>query len=209
MSDPDLHAAYALRSPEDCLRLYREWSDSYDSGFAAEMEYRLPAHVAAVFLAAGGTGPVLDVGAGTGLLAERLRAGGFADEIDGIDLSPEMLERARAKAIYRRLVEADVTQPLPVAGGYGGIVSSGTFTHGHVGPSALPHLVAAAAPGGLIALSINTRVFSEQGFDRALERLDHVADLRLIEVAIYGEGAAARDLAHANDRAQIALLRRV
>jgi hypothetical protein len=41
------------------------------------MEYRLPAHVAAAFVSAGGTGPVLDVGAGTGLLAEALRAQGF------------------------------------------------------------------------------------------------------------------------------------
>ena len=36
-----------------------------------EMQYLLPAHVAAAFMGARGQGPVLDVGAGTGLLAER------------------------------------------------------------------------------------------------------------------------------------------
>ena len=152
MTDPDLHAAFALQSPEDCLRLYRDWAASYDAGFAAGMEYRLPAHVAGAFLAAGGAGPVLDVGAGTGLLVEALRSLGFSGPVDGIDLSPEMLDRARDKGIYRALVQADVTQPLPMAGGYRGVVSSGTFTHDHVGPQALGPMLAVAATGALFAL---------------------------------------------------------
>ena len=40
MTEPDLHAAFALRTPEDCLRLYRDWAESYDAGFAAEMDER-------------------------------------------------------------------------------------------------------------------------------------------------------------------------
>ena len=78
MTDPDLSGALTLNSPEACLAHYRAWADSYDSGFAEGMDYLLPAHVAAAFLAAGGGSPVLDVGAGTGLLAERLREMGQA-----------------------------------------------------------------------------------------------------------------------------------
>jgi SAM-dependent methyltransferase len=208
MQDPDLHAAFALRTPEDCLRLYRDWAASYDAGFAADMEYRLPAHVAGAFLAAGGTGPVLDVGAGTGLLAAALREMGFAGEIDGIDLSPEMLEKARAKCIYRHLIEADVTRPLPVPGGYRGIVSSGTFTHGHVGPEALDPMLAVAAQGACFALSINLRVWQAAGFDRALAALGPRTEaLQLVEVPIYGAAAAALDPDHAADRAYVAVFR--
>jgi SAM-dependent methyltransferase len=205
----DLNRAFALRSADDCRALYDAWAASYDAGFAEGMDYRLPAHVAAAFLAAGGTGPVLDVGAGTGLLAAALRAQGLDGDIDGIDLSPAMLAAAGAKRLYRALVAADVTRPLTLAGRYRGIVSSGTFTQGHVGPEALPHLVAVAEPGAQVALSINARVFAAQGFDRALERLEGIAGRRLIEVPIYGAAAAARDPAHAADRALIALFRRV
>ena len=44
-------------------------------------------------------------------------------------------------------------------GGYRGIVSSGTFTRGHVGPEALPHLLAVAEAGAQFALSINAAVY--------------------------------------------------
>lgn len=205
----DLDDAFALRSPEDCLRLYRDWSRSYDAGFASEMQYLLPAHVAAAFVAAGGRGPVLDVGAGTGLLAEALRGQGFAGEIDGIDLTPEMLAKAGEKGVYRTLVEADVTRALPLEGGYRGIVSSGTFTHGHVGPEAFGPMLAVAAPGALFALSINAGVYATRGFDAALEGLEGIADLRLIEVEVYGPAARALGAAHADDRAMIALFRKV
>lgn len=201
----DLDKAYALNGPEDCARLYADWAASYDAGFAADMDYRLPAHVAAAFLAHGGSaGPVLDVGAGTGLLAAALRDQGLTADIDGIDLSPDMLARAAEKRLYRQLFAADVTQALALHRRYGGIVSSGTFTHGHVGPGALDHLEAVATPGALFALSINAGVYRDKGFDRALAQRP---DVRLIEVAIYGPGARQGTAGHADDRALIALWR--
>ena len=75
--DTALTGALTLTGPEACLAHYRDWAASYDTGFAEEMQYLLPAHVAAAFIATGASGPVLDVGAGTGLLAERLRDMGY------------------------------------------------------------------------------------------------------------------------------------
>jgi SAM-dependent methyltransferase len=209
MSEPDLHAAFALRTPGDCLRLYRDWAASYDAGFAAGMDYRLPAHVAAAFLAGGGTGPVLDVGAGTGLVGAALRALGFTGQIDGVDLSPQMLDQAREKQVYRDLFEADITRPLPLPGGYTGVVSSGTFTHGHVGPEAFGPMLAVAASGALFALSVNLRVWAAAGFEPALAALaGQLRDMQRIEVAIYGAAAARLDPDHAGDRAMIVLFRK-
>jgi SAM-dependent methyltransferase len=48
-----------------------------------------------------------DLGCGTGRTAVWLRQQGVA-EIDGVDLTPEMLALARAKGVHRRLVEGDV-----------------------------------------------------------------------------------------------------
>lgn len=212
MSEPDLSSALTLTGPEACLAHYRAWARSYDSGFARDMDYLLPAHVAAAFLAAGGGSPVLDVGAGTGLLAERLQDMGQTGPIDAVDFSSEMLERAAGKGIYRNLTRADITRPIPLTRQYGGIVSSGTFTAGHVGPEALPHLLALALPGAQFALSINLRVWTAQGFDTALAGLQEqgaITGLQLLEVQVYGAGALALDRDHATDRAQVALFRAV
>lgn len=210
MSEPDLNGALTLTGPEACLAHYRAWAESYDSGFAKDMAYLLPAHVAAAFRAAGGGGPVLDVGAGTGLLAESLREMGQESPVDAVDFSAEMLARAGGKGIYRSLTRADITQPIPLPRQYGGIVSSGTFTAGHVGPEALPHLLALALPGAQFALSVNMRVWQAMGFDRAIAGLQErggIVGLQMIEVEVYGAKAAQVDPSHAGDRAQVVLFR--
>jgi SAM-dependent methyltransferase len=124
----DLDDAYALKTPEDSVALYRDFAATYDEGFVADTGYVYPREVARVFLEQAGPNdrPVLDIGAGTGLLAERL--GGIVT--DGIDISAEMLEKAAAKGLYRNRIVADLTKPLEIADSvYGGLISSGTFTH--------------------------------------------------------------------------------
>lgn len=206
--DQGLKGALGLTGPEACLAYYRDWAANYDAGFAVDMQYLLPAHVAAAFMGTHAGGPVLDVGAGTGLLAERLRGMGFDGEIDAVDFSPEMLARAGEKRLYSGLFRADITQSLALPRRYAGIVSSGTFTAGHVGPEALPNLLDIALPGAQFALSINRRVWTAAGFDRTLDDLTvagRIAGLQLIEVEVYGAAAAVLDAEHAADRALIAL----
>ena len=197
---PNLKRAYALRSPEECLRLYANWAGSYDAEFAEAQGYVLPAQVAEAFVAAEApAGAVMDVGAGTGLVPQALRGCGFAGAIDGLDISAEMLAVARAKGVYRALRVADVTQPLPAGcGPYAGIVSAGTFTHGHVGPAGLPPLLDVAAPGAVMVLSVNLGVWEAKGFPAALEALAaRIAEVAHLDVPIYGatdggDGGTAR-----------------
>lgn len=206
MEDPDVDAAYSLKTPEDSVRLYRDWSESYDESFAVAQGYRLPAVVAEAFAAAGGAGPLLDVGAGTGLLAARLGELGVGP-VDAADISPEMLAQAGAKGLYRATHVLDLTKPLPLPdAAYNGITSSGTFTHGHVGPDALGELLRIAAPGALFALSINAGVYENAGFAAKFIALDRIiAELTLTDVAIYGPEAAPE---HRGDRALIATFRK-
>ncbi len=150
---------------------------------------------------------MLDVGAGTGLLAAALRGLGHRGAIDALDLSVQMLARAGEKSLYRALVEADLTAPLPAIGPYAGIVSSGTFTHGHVGPAALAGLLARAAPGAVVAMSVNAGIWATQGWEAVLAALPiHALDLQ--DVAIYGQSALSLDPSHAADRALIVTFRR-
>lgn len=194
----DLDGAYALRTPEDNRRYYAAWAATYDTDFAGKLAYRTPRLAARAFVAAGGVGPVLDVGAGTGLVGVALAAEGVGP-VDGIDLSPEMLEKAGKKGCYRHLLQADLTAPLPVFPCvYNGMTSAGTFTHGHLGPDVLAPLLAVLAPGAVLAFTVHEAVWERLDFAGVLAKLP-VRDLRTERVAIYGPEAEGE--AHACDHA--------
>ncbi|MEP1329455.1 class I SAM-dependent methyltransferase [Pseudophaeobacter sp.] len=205
---PDLAAAYDLASLSGTKRLYAEWAKTYDRGFATEEKYLLPQRTAQAFVTVGGKGPVLDAGAGTGLCAEELIRLGIC-EIDATDISPEMLARARQKNLYRSTIEADLLAGIPVPdGSYRGVISSGTFTHGHIGPEALENLLRAGASRAQFALSINAKFYHKAGFAEAFDRMlaqGQITDLALPEVAIYGSGATGE---HQHDTALIALFKK-
>jgi SAM-dependent methyltransferase len=206
MSDdaPDLNAAYALESPQDSKRLYAEWAGDYDQSFAAREDYQLHIHTARAFVAAGGQGSVLDVGAGTGLCGAVLADLGVGP-IDTTDISAEMLDRAMRKDIYRDAIEADINKGIPVPpDSYSGIVSSGTFTTGHVGPDAIDALLRVARHGAQFALSINAKHYESEGFSTKLDGLaqGQIAGIELKKTRIYGDLATGD---HLDDLAFIVL----
>ena len=206
--DELLAAAYALDSPEANRALYARWAGTYDSGFIVDSRYRYHEQVAAVFAAhaLGRIGPadvVVDIGCGTGLGGHAVHRH-RAITIDGVDISPEMLEQAAAKRhgglpVYRSLIEADLTQPLDISDGtYAAAMSVGTFTHGHVGPEALTEVLRIVRPGGRAVIGINAAHFATAGFGAALEQLagtGRITDVRLVDAPIY-EGADMDDPDH-------------
>jgi SAM-dependent methyltransferase len=58
-----------------------------------------------------------DLGCGTGRTGTWLKSKGVA-EVDGVDLTPEMLAVARSSGMYRRLIEAEVSDTGLPAGSY-------------------------------------------------------------------------------------------
>lgn len=210
MSDKqNLDGAYALETPEDSVRLYRGWAETYDTEFAARHGYRIPDQVAGTFRDAGGAGPVLDIGAGTGLVAAALSTACPGTEVDGIDISQEMLDVAGAKGLYRARLCADLTRPLEIPDqSYGGFTSAGTFTHGHVGPVCLPELMRVARPGALFVVSIKEDVFDAARFGSAFARLvadSAITPLRFRHIRYYEEGAEHE---HADDTGLLAIFNR-
>ncbi len=203
-----LDEAYAVDGPEENRRLYARWADTYEETFVAATRYVYHRRVAEIFCAgfSPARGPVLDVGCGTGVVGMELRRACVTD-LDGIDISPEMLARAAAKteagdAVYRRLIEADLTGPIAVASDqYAGIVSAGAFTHGHLGPEVLGELIRIAAPGAHCAVGINSAHFEELGFRDHLDRLRHsgaIGPYDLVDTLIYegATGANPDDVGH-------------
>jgi predicted TPR repeat methyltransferase len=187
---PDLEAAYDLQTPDDSRRLYRDWAETYDQNFVAAKAYEYPARIAEIFDQRCGVGPVLDVGCGTGAVAEALSA----RPVDGVDISPEMLGAAEAKGLYRALFETNLmAEPDLPQRAYRGVVSAGTFTHGHVGPEALITLTHTAEAGALFVIGVNAEVFARAEFQRILDQLlatNLITDLELVKGRIYGAEAS-------------------
>jgi len=197
MSDHNLERAYSISGPSDARALYDDWASSYDSSFGERHGYIAPREVARVFRSLDQDNtPVLDIGAGTGLLAEHLRD----QVVDGIDISQAMLTQAAAKGLYRNHICADLTQTLPMANAtYGGFVSSGTFTHGHVGPEVFPELLRVAQTGALFVCGVIPPVFDGSGFGSRLALMvahKMISPVDFHDISIY-ENA---DHDHANDR---------
>jgi ubiquinone/menaquinone biosynthesis C-methylase UbiE len=161
-----LNDAYSLKTPEDSIKLYKKWAKTYDEEFALSSDYLSPQKISDFFIkhSKDTDTPILDVGAGTGLVGEFLSIKG-KKEIIGIDISSEMLHQAKLKECYSSLIEADITKKIPLKeNSLGAVVSAGTFTHGHVGPEAFDELLRITKPGGLFVLSINSKVFIKGGF---------------------------------------------
>ena len=89
--------------------LFDQFSADYDARMLVSLAYRAPDILRDLFaLVAGGRDgvDVLDLGCGTGLAGAA-----FADvaaRIDGIDLSPQMIAKARARGLYADLAVADI-----------------------------------------------------------------------------------------------------
>ena len=210
-----LREAYSVETADDNRALYEGWAPTYESGFIEYMGYVYHRTVADLFVAHRGndSGAVLDIGCGTGIVGEELRRRNVS-AVDGVDISPAMLEQARAKTttdgdpVFGELMAADLNETLPIPSShYSGVISAGTFTHGHVGPEAFDELLRVAQPGALFALGINAEHFSNRGFGTKFDALVEQGAIsvpEVIDVAIY-EGSA--DAEHANDRALITIFR--
>lgn len=181
---PVLDRIYNLSGePEECRDAYKDWAKTYDADTVDGLNYVGPAiaadRLAAMDIDRGAR--VLDAGCGTGLAGAELKTRGFK-AIDGMDLSPEMLDVAREKKAYADLREADMTKPLPYEDdAYEAIICVGTFTHCHVGPKGFDELVRITRPGGPIVATVHEEIWDAEGFPQHLSRLEREGAIKLIE----------------------------
>lgn len=191
---------YLLTTSAEQRTYYNATATTYDEEFAKATRYDYPARVAHVFMAVAGAADTLivDIGCGTGLLGQALARLRSDVIIDGLDLSTGMLALARATGAYRRVREADLQVGVPdLRATYGAIVSSGTFTLGHLGLEALEPVIDLGRPSALFVLGVNRRHFQTQDFPVALDRLvgrGQIGGWHSIRVPIYGDPLPVDDI---------------
>jgi len=167
-----LGAVYEAKQPEQLAKLYDGWADTYEEEMA-RAGYRHPTICAALFArhVPRGATPILDAGAGTGLLGEWLQLLGYP-HVEALDLSEGMLAKAAAKGVYAAVHRIALGGPLPFADEhFAAVVSAGVFTTGHVGSESLDELIRICRPGGAIVLTVKNTLW-EEGFAVQIGKLE-------------------------------------
>ncbi len=144
--------------PELVAKLFDQYAESFDRSLVQELKYQGPWLIEeAVRTARAGADPsarleILDLGCGTGLAATQLR--GLASAIDGVDISRAMIDKARARGVYRRVAVADLMEVLKRhVAAYDLLVAADVFTYfGDLAP-AMTAAYATLRPGGLFAFT--------------------------------------------------------
>lgn len=168
---------------EELESAYNEWAESYDHDLIDKMGYVAPFAASRLLtdyidnIAA----YILDAGCGTGLVGEFLLREGY-ENLEGLDYSRTMLEKAAQKKIYRNLSQGDLTGPLAIPNDtYDAIISVGTFTCGHVGPEAFNELIRITKPRGYICFTVREEAWKEDRYREKIEYLQNDGVWTLLE----------------------------
>jgi predicted TPR repeat methyltransferase len=98
------------KAPDAYVRqLFDDYAETFDAALVDKLGYRAPEILAQALgrVLVRKTGlDVLDAGCGTGLAAPVLRP--LARTLDGVDLAPAMVDKARARAVYDHLEAGDL-----------------------------------------------------------------------------------------------------
>ena len=174
---------YTDLATDDQRVVYRQWADSYDRELIEEFGYVAPQEAVDAFVrrVPDRTAPVLDMGCGTGLAGKLLNQAGY-DHIDGIDLSPEMLEKAAALKVYRQLWEGDLTAVIDVQPIYQALICVGVFSHKPDQPFLIPKLLDCVLPGGLVMATVNGKGWQDIGWVKLLEESQRQRKFKLESV---------------------------
>lgn len=182
--DPRLARNYGEKNSDEVRFTYRDWADTYDSELLDEFGYQAPnaavetlqKHLPSL------DSVILDMGCGTGLVGELLHSLGYR-HLDGLDLSPEMLEKAKARGVYRTLGEADLTETLEIEQIYDAVICVGVFSHQRSQAFDLVKLFAGLKPNGVLVATVNGKGWRDIGWETLLEQSKREHGFQIEEIS--------------------------
>jgi len=165
-----------VTAPESYVtELFDQFSGKFEKTLFEELGYNIPQVIKEKLVSLQGPefklGRVLDLGCGTGMVGESLRK--HAEKIDGIDLSPKMIEKTSAKDIYAQLWVGNITEVPSDGERYDLIVAADVFIYVGDLQAAFALVCQRATPGGLFAFSTELNDNDEPFFLRPTGRYAH------------------------------------
>ena len=135
--------------------LFDHYAPGFDDHLRGKLQYMLPEKIADAIAAVRQPGlqDVLDLGCGTGLCGPLLRP--WAEHLCGVDLSPLMIEQAKARNVYDTLEVCDLVAAMRQAErGFDLLVAADVFIYiGDLSP-VFEAAARCVRPGGLLAYSV-------------------------------------------------------
>jgi predicted TPR repeat methyltransferase len=135
--------------------LFDQFSLDYDRRMIGELGYAAPRilrELAGMLLAQAADLAILDLGCGTGLAGQAFQD--MARQLDGIDLSPAMIEKARARGIYNALHVGDLENSIPASGEYDVAVAADTLVYLGELSAVFAAVRTALRPGGAFLFTV-------------------------------------------------------
>ena len=150
--------------------LFDQFSSDYDARMLGSLSYRAPRilrELARLLIVAPPNSlAILDLGCGTGLAGEAFRD--LAKRLDGIDLSPRMIDKARLRGIYDSLTVADLESSSPDKRRYDLILAADTLVYLGDLSRALNLAWSRLRPGGTFLFTVEA--MSSEGFQLGPKR---------------------------------------
>jgi len=93
--------------------LFDDYAANFENSLVNTLEYKTPNKIIEIIIDKNPNiqlGSVLDLGCGTGLIGDEIKK--YCSNLEGVDLSKSMLEKARVKNIYDKLEHKDIVEYL-------------------------------------------------------------------------------------------------
>ncbi len=179
--DEDM-VVYKYEAPETCVKTLRSVADKY--GVTKESK-------------------IVDIGAGTGIIGALLKREGYKN-IDAVDVSPEMLNKAKSKNCYTKFINSPVGENnLAVPSNeYKVLVCMACLSFGHIKPEGINEMVDIVQSGGLLIFTVRYDADDKFGFKSKVEELETGNKIDIISKDKIDYYAAAGD----NDPARFCYL---
>ena len=167
-----LDIVYNEKSSVKLKQHYKSWANDYDQDLI-DWGYAYPSQLKKIMshdIRVKKNSKILDAGCGTGLVAEALSDMNFKNII-GLDYSMDMLNVAKDKKIYTRLVQESLNKKTSLRSNQFDIVlCTGVLTSGHVGAKAINELIRVTKNKGYLILSIAESIYEKLGFKDEIEK---------------------------------------
>ena len=97
-------------APRDFVEgLFDNYASTFESSLVDNLEYKIPRLIAEMIIKDSKfdlLGSIMDLGCGTGLFGTEIKQ--FCEHLEGIDLSEKMLDEAKQKDVYDKLIKQDI-----------------------------------------------------------------------------------------------------
>ena len=170
--------------PGEVADRYDQWAKGYDDDLSS-WSYQAPTVVTETVLSRHPqAGSVLDVGCGTGLVGQALRARGFAGQIRGLDISQASLDLAQHSGAYDTVEQADLQQRLPLEDdSVDALVCVGVMTYLPEVEAVWREFARVTRSGGLVVLTQREDLWDSRSCQAVVDQLQRDGVWTPVEIA--------------------------